>query len=198
MVCHQINPDYRSDCCSYQCRIGCGDGVAVDPFRLSRQAVADHPARFAAVFRIARGGRFDVRLYCSARIRHWAAGEAQGIQIIFAIPALFFLRRCSLPSSCRARNHSFNAGAGRQRRTGCANTRRKRLADVLARYPPNIKWALLYGIILTNARAMGEFGAVSVVSGHIRGETNTIPLLVEIFYNEYIHRRIRPLGVLAL
>lgn len=50
---------------------------------------------------------------------------------------------------------------------------------------PNIKWALLYGLILTNARAMGEFGAVSVVSGHIRGETNTIPLLVEIAYNEY-------------
>lgn len=50
---------------------------------------------------------------------------------------------------------------------------------------PNIKWALLYGIILTNARAMGEFGAVSVVSGHIRGETNTVPLLVEILYNEY-------------
>lgn len=50
---------------------------------------------------------------------------------------------------------------------------------------PNIRWALLYGIILTNARAMGEFGAVSVVSGHIRGETNTIPLLVEIYYNEY-------------
>ena len=50
---------------------------------------------------------------------------------------------------------------------------------------PNIKWALVYGIILTNARAMGEFGAVSVVSGHIRGETNTIPLLVEILYNEY-------------
>ena len=50
---------------------------------------------------------------------------------------------------------------------------------------PNIKWALLYGMILTNARAMGEFGAVSVVSGHIRGETNTMPLLVEIAYNEY-------------
>ncbi|UXZ04947.1 sulfate ABC transporter permease subunit CysW [Moraxella nasicaprae] len=50
---------------------------------------------------------------------------------------------------------------------------------------PNIKWALLYGIILTNARAMGEFGAVSVVSGHIRGETNTMPLMIEIAYNEY-------------
>jgi sulfate transport system permease protein len=50
---------------------------------------------------------------------------------------------------------------------------------------PNIKWGLMYGIILCNARAMGEFGAVSVVSGHIRGQTNTIPLHVEILYNEY-------------
>ena len=50
---------------------------------------------------------------------------------------------------------------------------------------PNIKWGLFYGIILCNARAMGEFGAVSVVSGHIRGETNTLPLHVEILYNEY-------------
>ena len=50
---------------------------------------------------------------------------------------------------------------------------------------PNIKWALLYGVILCNARAMGEFGAVSVVSGHIRGLTNTMPLHVEILYNEY-------------
>ena len=50
---------------------------------------------------------------------------------------------------------------------------------------PNIKWGLLYGVILTNARAMGEFGAVSVVSGHIRGMTNTMPLHVEILYNEY-------------
>src|SRR6202000_1122577 len=50
---------------------------------------------------------------------------------------------------------------------------------------PNVKWGLLYGVILCNARAMGEFGAVSVVSGHIRGETNTMPLQVEILYNEY-------------
>jgi sulfate/thiosulfate transport system permease protein len=50
---------------------------------------------------------------------------------------------------------------------------------------PNIKWALLHGVILCNARAMGEFGAVSVVSGHIRGKTNTIPLHIEIVYNEY-------------
>jgi sulfate transport system permease protein len=50
---------------------------------------------------------------------------------------------------------------------------------------PNIRWGMLYGVILCNARAMGEFGAVSVVSGHIRGFTNTIPLHVEILYNEY-------------
>ncbi len=50
---------------------------------------------------------------------------------------------------------------------------------------PNVKWALLYGVILCNARAMGEFGAVSVVSGHVRGQTNTMPLHIEIVYNEY-------------
>jgi sulfate transport system permease protein len=50
---------------------------------------------------------------------------------------------------------------------------------------PNVQWALLYGVILCNARAMGEFGAVSVVSGHIRGQTNTMPLHIEILYNEY-------------
>jgi sulfate/thiosulfate transport system permease protein len=50
---------------------------------------------------------------------------------------------------------------------------------------PNVKWALVYGVILCNARAMGEFGAVSVVSGHIRGLTNTMPLQIEVLYNDY-------------
>ncbi|MBV8379227.1 MAG: sulfate ABC transporter permease subunit CysW [Paucibacter sp.] len=50
---------------------------------------------------------------------------------------------------------------------------------------PNVRWALLYGVILCNARAMGEFGAVSVVSGHVRGETNTLPLHIEVAYNDY-------------
>jgi sulfate transport system permease protein len=57
--------------------------------------------------------------------------------------------------------------------------------DEEAAIVPNIRWGLLYGVLLCNARAMGEFGAVSVVSGHIRGETNTMPLHVEILYNEY-------------
>ena len=63
---------------------------------------------------------------------------------------------------------------------------RQRLADLLPRHAcRRSRWGLLYGVMLCNARAMGEFGAVSVVSGHIRGETNTMPLHVEILYNEY-------------
>jgi sulfate transport system permease protein len=53
---------------------------------------------------------------------------------------------------------------------------------------PNVRWALLYGVLLCNARAMGEFGAVSVVSGHVRGKTNTMPLQIEILYNEYAYQ----------
>ncbi len=63
---------------------------------------------------------------------------------------------------------------------------------------PNIKWGLLYGVMLCNARAMGEFGAVSVVSGHIRGQTNTLPLHVEILYNEYNHVAAFSGGILVL
>ena len=62
---------------------------------------------------------------------------------------------------------------------------------------PNIKWGLLYGVVLCTARAMGEFGAVSVVSGHIRGQTNTMPLHVEILYNEYNYSRRLRRGVAA-
>ena len=86
----------------------------------------------------------------------------------------------------RARADSAHAGAGQSRR------RRPRHRSAPAGWQtfwhvtlPNIKWGLLYGVILCNARAMGEFGAVSVVSGHIRGLTNTLPLHVEILYNDY-------------
>ena len=74
---------------------------------------------------------------------------------------------------------------GPRRRGSRHRARRRRLANVLACHLPNIKWGLLYGVILCNAAAFGEFGAVSVVSGHIRGQTNTLPLHVEILYNEY-------------
>ena len=119
---------------------------------------------------------------------HTALGgwlEAHGIQIIFAIPGIIlatlfvtfpFVAREIIPLM-QAQGDSEEQAALILGANGWQMFWRVTL--------PNIKWALLYGIILTNARAMGEFGAVSVVSGHIRGETNTIPLLVEIFYNEY-------------
>ncbi len=119
---------------------------------------------------------------------HTALGgwlEAHGIQIIFAVPGIIlatlfvtfpFVAREIIPLM-QAQGDSEEQAALILGANGWQMFWRVTL--------PNIKWALLYGVILTNARAIGEFGAVSVVSGHIRGETNTIPLLVEIFYNEY-------------
>ena len=111
--------------------------------------------------------------------------ESQGIQVIFAIPGIIlatlfvtfpFVARELIPLM-QSQGDSEEQAALILGASGWQMFWRVTL--------PNIKWALIYGIILTNARAMGEFGAVSVVSGHIRGETNTIPLLVEILYNEY-------------
>ena len=119
---------------------------------------------------------------------HTALGgwlEVRGVQIIFAIPGIIiatlfvtfpFVARELIPLM-QAQGESEEQAALILGANGWQMFWRITL--------PNIKWALLYGLILTNARAMGEFGAVSVVSGHIRGETNTIPLLVEILYNEY-------------
>lgn len=107
------------------------------------------------------------------------------IQIIFAVPGIVlatvfvtfpFVARELMPlmeeQGKEEEEAAVTLGAG-----GWSTFRRVTL--------PNVKWALLYGVILCNARAMGEFGAVSVVSGHIRGKTNTLPLHVEILYNEY-------------
>ena len=119
---------------------------------------------------------------------HTALGgwlESQGIQIIFAVPGIIlatlfvtfpFVARELIPLM-QSQGDSEEQAALILGASGWQMFWRVTL--------PNIKWALIYGIILTNARSMGEFGAVSVVSGHIRGETNTIPLLVEILYNEY-------------
>ena len=139
LVGNQINPDNRRDCRPRQCGFGRGDGMAFDPLRLPRQAIADHAARFA-VFRIARGGRFDVR---------FVIRRAHGIG--------------RLAGSARHPNHF--------RRSG-------HYSGNPVRYLPLCR-------ARNHPADAGEFGAVSVVSGHIRGETNTIPLLVEIFYNEY-------------
>lgn len=111
--------------------------------------------------------------------------EAAGFQVIFALPGMIlatlfvtfpFVARELIPLM-QAQGHSEEEAA----LTLGANARQMFWRVTL----PNIKWALVYGIILTNARAMGEFGAVSMVSGHIRGQTNTLPLQIEILYNEY-------------
>lgn len=113
----------------------------------------------------------------------WLA--AHHIQIIFAVPGIVlatvfvtfpFVARELIPlmqeQGAEEEEAALVLGAG-----GWQTFRRVTL--------PNVKWGLLYGVILCNARAMGEFGAVSVVSGHLRGRTNTMPLQVEILYNEY-------------
>ena len=110
---------------------------------------------------------------------------AHGIQIIFAVPGIVlatifvsfpFIARELIPlmteQGTEDEEAALSLGA-----SGWQTFRRVTL--------PNVKWGLLYGVLLCNARAMGEFGAVSVVSGHIRGLTNTMPLHVEILYNEY-------------
>ncbi|MBK6007694.1 sulfate ABC transporter permease subunit CysW [Ramlibacter ginsenosidimutans] len=113
----------------------------------------------------------------------WLA--AHDIKIIFAVPGIVlatvfvtfpFIARELIPLM-QAQGTDEEQAAIVLGATGWQTFRRVTL--------PNIKWGLIYGVILCNARAMGEFGAVSVVSGHIRGQTNTIPLHVEILYNEY-------------
>jgi sulfate transport system permease protein len=110
---------------------------------------------------------------------------AHGIHILFAMPAIVlattfvtfpFVARELIPLMQEQGSMEEEAAVS----LGASGWRTFALVTL-----PNIKWGLLYGVLLCNARAMGEFGAVSVVSGHIRGETNTMPLLVEILYNEY-------------
>lgn len=111
--------------------------------------------------------------------------QANNIEIIFAVPGLVlattfvtfpFVARELIPLMQEQGNDAEEAALS----LGASG-----LQTFLRVTLPNIKWGLLYGVLLCNARAMGEFGAVSVVSGHIRGETNTAPLHVEVLYNEY-------------
>jgi sulfate transport system permease protein len=113
----------------------------------------------------------------------WA--EALGLKLVFSVPGLVlatlfvtfpFVARELIPLM-QAEGSEEEEAARVLGASGWQMFRRVTL--------PNVKWGLLYGVILCNARAMGEFGAVSVVSGHIRGKTNTLPLHVEILYNEY-------------
>jgi sulfate transport system permease protein len=111
--------------------------------------------------------------------------QARDIQVVFALPGLVlatlfvtfpFVARTVLP---------LMQEQGRGEEEAAATLGASGMQTFLRVTLPNVKWALLAGVLLCNARAMGEFGAVSVVSGHIRGETNTMPLHVEILYNEY-------------
>jgi len=111
--------------------------------------------------------------------------QSEGIQVIFAVPGIVlatifvtfpFVARELVP---------LMQEQGTQDEEAALSLGASGLKTFLLVTLPNVKWALLYGVILCNARAMGEFGAVSVVSGHIRGKTNTMPLHVEILYNEY-------------
>jgi sulfate/thiosulfate transport system permease protein len=111
--------------------------------------------------------------------------QAHDIQILFAVPGIVlatvfvtfpFVARSLIP---------LMQEQGTQEEEAAISLGASGLQTFFRVTLPNIKWGLLYGVLLCNARAMGEFGAVSVVSGHIRGETNTMPLLVEILYNEY-------------
>ncbi|MGC2694681.1 MAG: sulfate ABC transporter permease subunit CysW [Candidatus Angelobacter sp.] len=111
--------------------------------------------------------------------------QAHNLQIIFAVPGIVLATVfVTFPFVARELIPFMQAQGGEQEeaaRVLGANGWKIFLKVTL----PNIKWSLLYGVILCSARAMGEFGAVSVVSGHIRGQTNTVPLQVEVLYNEY-------------
>lgn len=113
----------------------------------------------------------------------WA--ETQGIRIAFAMPGIVLATLfVTLPLVARELMPVLQA-AGTEEEEAARSLGASGWQMFWRVTLPNVKWGLLYGVILCNARAIGEFGAVSVVSGHIRGRTNTLPLHVEILYNEY-------------
>ena len=109
-----------------------------------------------------------------------------GVQIIFAVPGIVLVIVFgTLPFVVRELVPLMQQ-QGREAEESSLTLGASGLRTFLRITLPNVKWALLYGIVLCNARAMGEFGAVAVVSGRIRGETNTMPLHIEVLYNEYL------------
>ena len=113
--------------------------------------------------------------------------QAHGIHVIFAIPGIV-LATIFVPFPFVARELiPIMQQQGTEEEEAAVSLGASGFQTFLRVTLPNVKWALLYGVLLCNARAMGEFGAVSVVSGHVRGQTNTMPLQVEILYNEYAY-----------
>ncbi|QUS41411.1 sulfate ABC transporter permease subunit CysW [Tardiphaga alba] len=111
--------------------------------------------------------------------------QSHGIQILFAVPGIVLATTfVTFPFVVRALIPLMQE-QGTSEEEAAVSLGASGLKTFFRVTLPNIKWGVLYGVLLCNARAMGEFGAVAVVSGHIRGETNTMPLLVEILYNEY-------------
>ena len=111
--------------------------------------------------------------------------QSHGVQILFAVPGIALATTfVTFPFVARELIPLMQE-QGTQEEEAAISLGASGLRTFFRVTIPNIKWGILYGVLLCNARAMGEFGAVSVVSGHIRGETNTMPLLVEILYNEY-------------
>src|SRR6201989_403618 len=111
--------------------------------------------------------------------------QAHNIQVLFAVPGIALATTfVTFPFVARALIPLMHE-QGTQEEEAAVSLGASGLQTFFRVTLPNIKWGVLYGVLLCNARAMGEFGAVSVVSGHIRGETNTMPLLVETLYNEY-------------
>jgi sulfate transport system permease protein len=111
--------------------------------------------------------------------------QAHDIKIIFALPGLVLATTLVTFPFVARELIPLMQEQGTQEEEAAISLGASGLQTFLRVTLPNVKWALLYGVLLCNARAMGEFGAVSVVSGHVRGETNTMPLHVEILYNEY-------------
>src|SRR2546430_3231828 len=111
--------------------------------------------------------------------------QAHDIKIIFALPGLILATTLATFPFVARELIPLMQEQGIQEEEAAISLGASGLQTFFRVTLPNIKWGVLYGVLLCNARAMGEFGAVSVVSGHVRGETNTMPLLVEILYNEY-------------
>jgi sulfate/thiosulfate transport system permease protein len=111
--------------------------------------------------------------------------QAQGIEIIFALPGIVLATIFVTFPFVAQQLVSLMETQGTQEEEAALSLGASGWRTFLSVTLPNIKWGLFYGVLLCNARAMGEFGAVAVVSGHIRGLTNTMPLHVEILYNEY-------------
>ncbi len=111
--------------------------------------------------------------------------SAHDVKVIFAMPGIVLATTFVTFSYVARELIAFMQSQGRDEEEAAVVLGAGGLQTFLRVILPRIKWGLLYGVLLTNARAMGEFGAVSVVSGHIRGRTNTVPLHVEVLYNEY-------------